>query len=637
MSQTYTVKQVAELLGYSTNSVYSFLKEGRIKGVRVGKGRFRILQEEINRLLHRDKLVLSQNQNNDSFTPSQKEIVDSPFIKLPKFQDDVSDARIEVPSLFDWFVGLSSIVLGFTMVLFTRQNEEFNTLVNLGLVNAIKVTFMAAGFGLLISDIVGKTYNRWRNFFYTVLMGAYASYNIISFKGQDLQVGVLYSLVFIAMFIHIIFRYHRVLSLAIYDVLIFVFMPPVIYLSNKSVLSDKFALLNSLPVGAMILIWLVISFFSIVIVWYGYNKHKLFFTLGMGIFSLSLFLLAFYYSTQLYWGRSLVLMMLALTSIFVPVWRDLKFEKKPDKKVVFGSFAVVLLIFIATVGLIWVLQVNLKDYASQELINENSHARLLIESYIQDAEKTIENVSKNSLFVKAVKENDKDNLAQLGKGFFATTSVFRRILVLDLKGNLLLIYPYGKLPYENLAFRDYFKQVIDTRKTYVSHVFDAAVDGQRLSVGVISSAILDEKNQLVGVFVGSVNFNNIEQLLGQIANEDKHKSFMLVDNDGVIIIGSEPNAIGTKINNFNSSDFNGIIKSGAADYTDANNIQSLRAHDRIDNLGWHLFLTQPLNDAISLSRKGSLVLLFFILIGGVIVTIYVFLFGKKTKTGEDLN
>ncbi len=55
MGKTYTVKQVAQMLGYSTNSIYAFLKEGRIKGVRVGKGRFRVSEEELARVMHLSK------------------------------------------------------------------------------------------------------------------------------------------------------------------------------------------------------------------------------------------------------------------------------------------------------------------------------------------------------------------------------------------------------------------------------------------------------------------------------------------------------------------------------------------------------------------------------------------------------
>ncbi|MCL4199842.1 helix-turn-helix domain-containing protein, partial [Patescibacteria group bacterium] len=55
MPKTYTVKEVADILGFSTNSIYTFLKEKRIRGVRIGKGRFRIPEEELSRILHLSK------------------------------------------------------------------------------------------------------------------------------------------------------------------------------------------------------------------------------------------------------------------------------------------------------------------------------------------------------------------------------------------------------------------------------------------------------------------------------------------------------------------------------------------------------------------------------------------------------
>ena len=52
MPKTYTVKQVAVALGFSTNTVYKYLDEGKIKATRLGsEGRFRIPESEVTRLL----------------------------------------------------------------------------------------------------------------------------------------------------------------------------------------------------------------------------------------------------------------------------------------------------------------------------------------------------------------------------------------------------------------------------------------------------------------------------------------------------------------------------------------------------------------------------------------------------------
>lgn len=51
-NRIYTVKEVARLLGFSTNTIYKYLNEGKIKSTRLGKeGRFRIPQKEVAKLL----------------------------------------------------------------------------------------------------------------------------------------------------------------------------------------------------------------------------------------------------------------------------------------------------------------------------------------------------------------------------------------------------------------------------------------------------------------------------------------------------------------------------------------------------------------------------------------------------------
>ena len=51
-NRIYTVKEVARLLGFSTNTIYKYLDQGKIKSTRLGEeGRFRIPQREVAKLL----------------------------------------------------------------------------------------------------------------------------------------------------------------------------------------------------------------------------------------------------------------------------------------------------------------------------------------------------------------------------------------------------------------------------------------------------------------------------------------------------------------------------------------------------------------------------------------------------------
>jgi len=48
MNTSYTVKQTAKILGFSTNSVYKYLKQGSLKAIRTQpKGRFRISKKSL--------------------------------------------------------------------------------------------------------------------------------------------------------------------------------------------------------------------------------------------------------------------------------------------------------------------------------------------------------------------------------------------------------------------------------------------------------------------------------------------------------------------------------------------------------------------------------------------------------------
>ena len=116
MSKTYTVKQVAGALGFSTNTVYKYLEEGRIKATRLGKeGRFRIPEAEVVRLLQ----LKGENPQI------------APVLQEPKENSESEDYNLKLgllnkvsdPDLFDWFLSLTAIFLGIAYFLFPLPHQ----------------------------------------------------------------------------------------------------------------------------------------------------------------------------------------------------------------------------------------------------------------------------------------------------------------------------------------------------------------------------------------------------------------------------------------------------------------------------------------------------------------------------------
>jgi len=118
----------AEILGYSTNSIYTFLKEKRIKGVRVGTGRFRIPQSELDRFTScpqsngdsASSVILPVEHVGAEILPKKEGVIDVAGQSMENMLS-VGRVRIGLPNILAWFVGISAIIAGLSMYLYNQS------------------------------------------------------------------------------------------------------------------------------------------------------------------------------------------------------------------------------------------------------------------------------------------------------------------------------------------------------------------------------------------------------------------------------------------------------------------------------------------------------------------------------------
>src|SRR3989344_4803129 len=98
-NRIYTVKEVARLLGFSTNTVYKYLDEGKIKATRLGKeGRFRIPQKEVAKLLGVEEVMPTEALPPELTPEATSEVVPNAILTV-KLEDASSIVNIrEEPS-----------------------------------------------------------------------------------------------------------------------------------------------------------------------------------------------------------------------------------------------------------------------------------------------------------------------------------------------------------------------------------------------------------------------------------------------------------------------------------------------------------------------------------------------------------
>jgi len=190
MKPFYTAKDLIRLLGFSKNTIYKYLEDGKIKSTRVGKrGGFRVPAAEVKRLLQlkgenlegKDLNGEDKKSEKDEGHVSVEEAVESGRVKYEggsvleklRLRTTESDDVKRSPNLFDWFLGLIAIGVGFSMFLFPGYfyHQQFSAL--LPYIAGLRFLLLVSGFGFLISDLTSPKKHTLHSMLHLVLTGEF--------------------------------------------------------------------------------------------------------------------------------------------------------------------------------------------------------------------------------------------------------------------------------------------------------------------------------------------------------------------------------------------------------------------------------------------------------------------------------
>lgn len=609
MSETYTVKQVAELLGFSTNSIYSFLKEGRIKGVRVGLGRFRITQDELNRVLHLSKRPLTQ--------------VAQPVAEAQPTTSP-ADIHFDVTSLFDWFVGSTSILIGFSLFLYNRYFSTVE-LSQQQWIFPTQMTLVMAGIGVILTDFfINKKVRIWHRIFLFILMLIYLLISFQKFKTADWGGGIFYSGMALALLVHI-FKLIRGFETFLLMVSLNQFTTALVFFIRPSLFPDLPSYITYFLEQPLIrIIWILLTVGTIVAMWRGHLRKRSLFWIVMAAYGFIYLMFSFWFVDALAWGKAFFALTSGLTCFLIPTWESLYLFKPEKKRFILILFSSVICLMLLLIGILYVMQANIKEYARAEAASKSDYARVFVESTVENIEKTVKTIGISPAFVQAVGDKNNDEVTELLRVIFESSKEIRRFIALDTEGNLIAVYPHTILTSQNFAFRDYFSQVMTTRKTYISNTFEARLQVPVTAI-VISAPILDDKNNLLGVLGGSINLDWMQKKLQEIATEKNEEYFTVFDKHFRRIISPNPDLIGKVVEKDNLvyqlSNQESIIGEG---FNFAGNHMLQTAH-KIPKTDWYLETQIPLTKVFKPTQSVSLgffvAAVISVLAGGIILII----------------
>jgi len=518
MPKTYTVRQVADLLGYSTNSIYAFLKEGRIKGIRVGKGRFRISQEEIDHLLK----ISPQTKIQADTTPA------------PEPEINTQKRLLKIPGLFDWYIGVASVILGASLFLFSKTSENFIFNRYDQWFFSLKVALITSGLGLLISDFVGKDLYSWRKLFRLIMFISYLSLAIIFGLTRDFQAFVIFGSIAFVLGVRFLIKLGSVSSFYGSIFLLLLFVPVSILFSKTFILPEIIASWSINPVIFWLFNFLVVLIGVALLRW-ARKYSRLVYWLILILSIISLGTLSWWNAQNIYWARALFLLITAVTVLFAPWWSFFNFSLRRDQLVIFSAFAVILSFFLTTILIIHLMQTNLIDYTRLQLKDKVAYGQLLVDDILESTQGSLEIYADHPLLINYLngKYKESGNLMVFLRLIQASNPNLRRIVIMDKNGDVVAYYPNSSpLQDKNFRFRDYFEQAVTTKKTFISEVIIGVVDEP---IVVIAVPIINEEKNLVGLITGALDLNSINNRLQQIANGSLGEYFLLTDSAGNFI------------------------------------------------------------------------------------------------------
>ena len=546
MPKTYTVKQVADILGFSTNSIYTFLKEKRIKGVRIGKGRFRIPETELARVLHLSKktTVEAAETNTQLFHNGDAAIV--PNTGGHSHAKPIVDGYLP-PNIFDWFVGLTAIAAGVSLFLFNTpvSGPEFSSLSTL--LSVGRAILIAAGVGVIASSITQRMY-RWHQFFHAVLFLVGSVNAFIFARAGDIDGAILYGALAVVIGLGNIVHVGGIVAIGLYLSLVAILIPTAVFFVPTDIHFATLVKYLEVPPVVFGLGLSGIGAMFLFAFWVGLWRNFWLFGFAAVLAAGASVAGAVYYANLQYWSRAFFMTVVGFFALSTPLWRSVQVNQTRREQMlfhlVFGGIGAVL---VGVVIVISILQQMVWEQNKMEFFNKITAAVTTLTTTVDSVKSTMVVASANPDIVSAVTKKDLENIARFGKILYESNPSIRRIVFLDSKGDGLALYPYGTFDQPNFSFREYFVKARETRQPYVSNIYRALSDNAGRFVVVVAVPVLSSKGDFVGVMTASIDLDRLGLRLSQLAVESRGEHFSIADSSNKIIFHPQSERIGTDV------------------------------------------------------------------------------------------
>jgi excisionase family DNA binding protein len=539
---TYTVQEAMRILGFSKNTIYTYLREKKLKGIRLGNGRFRIPASEITRFTG----VLPAKEKQATAPPIDGSVT-LPAVTIPV--RDPSDVFKGVESGADfllWFDIVIAIMVGVCRFLFPFYPHQ-EALYGLPFLRIpIALILVLSGLGLLAMILFKKHVKQpaYAKIFKGLLVLSYFILAVQSYLSGIAEGVIVFTMLslsgilsFFAIEDFILSYFIPAVWFALLSIIVLVLMPDRILLFVAHAVPASQIPIIQISCSLVLAGSIAVYFYSWrKRLWWIFAGNALILTIGLGV-------IAMMYAMVFHWTFAFMFTFLAGWTALTPFWRLFRFERKMQVRLVSNSFITILILFLLFAIGVWVLQQSFIAYTGKNLVAKVGYAKY----YLNDIYRQIQYILDNTDLDETLRTlNAKDNPSVekiLRMQYLTNQSVVSQFVYGDGSGIVRGAYPIDQtILGSDLTKHTHIQELLKTKKVVISTVFESTPGRPGV---VIAKPILSSVGEVVGILDMALNTEVIGSNIQRLASETIGEHFLVIDEKGNYVIHPDIGMVGS--------------------------------------------------------------------------------------------
>ncbi len=620
MKNYYSVKQASKLLGVSTNTVYQYIKEGKIIGKRIGRGRIKIPYKELEPFITPSTLFGQEEKISPEIITKEESIPKDLTVSETLETDSEIIPNVNDIVFYRILKGIAFLGLGFIYLLELLNGNVFPEILEVLRIDTNFVHFLlslgifCAGILNLLEVLRPEKFAKYHLGFDILIAFVLGYFSLLSFFARE-YARFVFAAGFTAVSLGHLIRgkYFDSFNNFLKTYLLFNFYLSILGGIVLSIHPQLFPIQDFVALiqqnrNLFVLIWF--GGFTAPLVYLLSPVYK-----GLKLVSLYILISVFVvlvFATELSvnakYDIAYLSYIISFFGIFLVWW--INSSVKILKNSIYSLVVIFIWIFISVNTGFLVLQ-NIREVSKSE-IEERISASLQnsgnnLNKFLENNASVLLSFAGNPQTKSLIISKSEEGAIQKAKEIYERLTDARRVVVIDDQGIVLGVYPRNNIIQgANFSEREYFQKTLSSYKGLVSDVFEGVLG----NTTVIQTEPVFENNKIIGILAISLSLESFQNYY-QVSGLKEYEIYGVDEKGNVVFSNKKDSEIFQEVTSFSSLQ---NLKDNSLIFT-----------SKITSPSWSIYLKVP-EEILSKELVNLPLILTVILVVNSLISIFIWLF-----------